>query len=196
MSFFGADPGIDHTSAMKIIDNIKQNAGNILSFKSYCGGLPAPDAKINPFGYKFSWSPKGVVLAGRNSGIWKDNGNIRRIQQGNLFKEENLEILNVEKDNLGSFEVYANRDSLKYINLYGLTDIKTMFRGTLRNSGWCRTWDKITELGYLEIEEIENISNMSYEQFLRKLTGLSGTDIEPGEIITGRVINHLRISNS
>lgn len=174
----GVDPGIDHMSAMKIIDNVKAKGGKVTSFKSYCGGLPAPDSNTNPFGYKFSWSPRGVVLAGRNPGLWKKDGKIIDIKQGTLFKEENLDVLNISKDDLGDLEVYANRDSLKYIDLYGLGDIKTMFRGTLRNSGWCRTWDKITDLGYLDIKERSDIKGLTYAGLLKLLGEVSGDKLK------------------
>ena len=173
----GVDPGIDHMSAMKIIDKVKSKGGKISSFKSYCGGLPAPEANNNPFGYKFSWSPRGVVLAGMNPGLWKNKGSIIDIKQGTLFKNENLDTLKVGKDNLGEFEVYPNRDSLKYIDLYGLEGINTMFRGTLRNPGWCRTWDKMTDLGYLDLDERSDIKGKTYAEFIKKLAQVSGDNL-------------------
>lgn len=174
----GVDPGIDHMSAMKIIDTVKSKGGKVSSFKSYCGGLPAPESNTNPFGYKFSWSPRGVVLAGMNSGVWRNKGKKIDIKQGTLFKEDNLDTLKVDKDNLGEFEVYPNRDSLQYIDLYGLDGIETMFRGTLRNPGWCRTWDKMTDLGYLDLEEKPDIKGKTYAEFVKSLAQVPGDDLK------------------
>lgn len=174
----GVDPGIDHMSAMQIIDNVRSKGGKITAFKSYCGGLPAPEANTNPYGYKFSWSPRGVVLAATNPGKWLREGTVVDIKEGTLFKSENLDQLEVTRDNLGTLEVYANRNSLPYMDLYGLEDVQTMFRGTLRNIGWCKTWDKITDLGYLDKEERDDIKGLTYAQLLAKLAGSDGQDLK------------------
>ncbi|MHA2363044.1 MAG: saccharopine dehydrogenase C-terminal domain-containing protein [Candidatus Hodarchaeales archaeon] len=174
----GVDPGIDHMSAMKIIDAAKAKGGKITRFKSYCGGLPAPEANTNPFGYKFSWSPRGVVLAAGNPGLWKKDGRDIEIKEGTLFKSEHLDILNVKNDNLGEFEVYSNRDSLKYIDLYSIPDVQTMFRGTLRNKGWCKTWDKISDLGYLNLNDRDDVKGLTFAQFIAKLADVPVNDIK------------------
>ena len=174
----GADPGIDHMSAMRIIDAVKRKGGKISKFKSYCGGLPAPEANTNPFGYKFSWSPRGVVLSGKDPALYLDNGQKISIPEGMLFKKSNLDKLTVEEDDLGEFEVYANRDSLKYIDLYGIPETKTMFRGTLRNVGWCDTWDKISALGFLELGDRSDLKGLTYKQALSKLINTEGKNIK------------------
>jgi saccharopine dehydrogenase (NADP+, L-glutamate forming) len=160
----GLDPGIDHMEAMRIIHEIEGKGGEILSFTSFCGGLPAPEANTNPFGYKFSWSPIGVLLAGKNSARYLKDGKEIFIPPEDLF--DNYTTINIEE--LGDFEAYPNRNSLPYIELYGIHSTKTMLRGTLRNIGWCSTLKKIVELGLLDEEE-KDWTGMTYRDFLRKL---------------------------
>lgn len=142
----GLDPGIDHMEAQRVIDEIKEKGGSIDEFISYCGGLPAPEANTNPWGYKFSWSPKGVVLASRNSARFKRGGEIVEIPGKELFA--NYEMIDI--DGLGTFEGYPNRDSVPYADIYGIGDTKTILRGTLRNIGWCDTWKGLHDTGILE----------------------------------------------
>ena len=158
----GLDPGIDHMSAMKIIHNA-QNQGRKIT--SYCGGLPAPEANTNPFGYKFSWSPRGVVLAAKNTGrYFKDKKEVF-IPGEKLF--EHYWTLNIE--GLGELEAYTNRDCLGYIKIYGLGDIDTIFRGTLRNLGWCDTWVSIGKLGLLDEKKRDDLGGLTFAGLLRKL---------------------------
>ncbi len=160
----GLDPGIDHMEAMRIIHEVEEKGGEILSFTSYCGGLPAPEANTNPFGYKFSWSPIGVLLAGKNSAQYLKDGQQIFIPSQDLF--DNYQMITIE--GLGEFEGYPNRNSLPYIELYGIESTKTMLRGTLRNKGWCSTIKKIADLGLLE-EEKKDWAGLTYKGFLRKL---------------------------
>jgi len=160
----GVDPGIDHMSAMQVIDSVKSRGGKIIIFRSYCGGLPAPEANDNPFGYKFSWSPRGVVLAGTNTARYLEDGKEVFIPEGHLFK--NFHTIKVK--GLGELEAYPNRDSIRYRELYGLDGLNTIYRGTLRNKSWCRTWQKITELGLLSRDEID-LSGKTYREFLADL---------------------------
>ena len=160
----GLDPGIDHMEAMRIIHEIKESGGEILGFISYCGGLPAPEANTNPFGYKFSWSPIGVLLAGKNSAQYLKDGQQIFIPSENLF--ENYSIINI--GGLGDFEGYPNRNSLPYIQLYGIQSTKTMLRGTLRNKGWCSTIKKVVDIGLLDEEE-KDWTGLTYKEFIRKL---------------------------
>ena len=132
----GLDPGIDHMSAMKIIDAVHDKGGKILSFESFCGGLPAPDANDNPLGYKFSWSPEGVVRASGNSARFLRDGEIIDVPGERLFKADFM----VDIPEFGTLEAYPNRDSIPYQNIYGIEEAHTVFRGTFRNSGWCATW--------------------------------------------------------
>ena len=166
----GVDPGIDHMSAMKVIDHIRNNGGELVSFSSYCGGLPAPDANDNPFGYKFSWSPRGVVLAGKNPARFLKDGEIVDIPGEELFANH----WPVEIEGFGTLEGYPNRDSLPYIDTYGIQGVKTMFRGTLRYPGWCETLKKISELGLLDETERDDLEGLSLAQVTAKLIGSSG----------------------
>jgi saccharopine dehydrogenase (NADP+, L-glutamate forming)/spermidine synthase len=142
----GLDPGIDHMEAMRMIDGVRRAGGRVLGFTSYCGGLPAPESNTNPFGYKFSWSPRGVLLAGKNAARYRRDGLDVHIPAEDLF--DHFERLTVP--GLGIFEGYPNRDSLPYADVYGIPETKTMFRGTLRYAGWCSTLKKIADLGYLD----------------------------------------------
>jgi saccharopine dehydrogenase (NADP+, L-glutamate forming)/spermidine synthase len=164
----GVDPGIDHMSAQKIIDEVHDIGGEILSFKSYCGGLPAPEANTNPWGYKLSWSPRGVILAGRNDAKFKDNDNIVAINGESLFDHHTpYSIDGIE----GTYEAYPNRDSTPYIDVYNIPEAKTMFRGTIRNAGWSAALKKIADTGYLSIEEEEFPKGFTYAQLMNKLLG-------------------------
>ena len=145
----GVDPGIDHMSAMKIIHAVQGQGGRIAGFRSYCGGLPAPEANTNPWGYKFSWAPRGVLAAGKNTGRYLKKGQEVNVPGPDLFTD--VHPLHVA--GLGDFEAYPNRDSLGYIELYGLSGIETMYRGTLRYQGWCETWKKMVDLGLLDETE-------------------------------------------
>ncbi|MCW8810873.1 MAG: saccharopine dehydrogenase NADP-binding domain-containing protein [Ignavibacteriaceae bacterium] len=158
----GVDPGIDHMSAMKIIDEVYENGGKVVHFYSYCGGLPAPEDNDNPFGYKFSWSPKGVVLASRNSAQFLENGKIVAIEGKNLFLNYRIE----EIKGLGKFEVYPNRNSLPYKDLYNLKDAQTVMRGTYRNLGWCDTLKKMVDLGLINEEKQNNLKGITYRKMI------------------------------
>lgn len=170
----GLDPGIDHMEAMRIIHEVKKKGGEVVSFTSYCGGLPAPEANTNPFGYKFSWSPIGVLLAGKNSAQYYKDGQQVFIPSENLFDDYKI----VPIEGLGDFEGYPNRNSLPYIDLYDIGSTRTMLRGTLRNLGWCQTLKKIVELGLLD-EEVKDWTGMTYAGFLRSLLDIQAdTDLK------------------
>jgi saccharopine dehydrogenase (NADP+, L-glutamate forming) len=164
----GVDPGIDHMSAMKIIDEVYENGGKVIHFYSYCGGLPAPEDNDNPFGYKFSWSPRGVVLASRNSAKFLENGTIVDIEGKNLFLNYRLE----EIKGLGKFEVYPNRNSLPYKDLYNLKDAQTVMRGTYRNLGWCDTLKKMVDLGLINEEKQNGLKGITYRKMMADLVGV------------------------
>lgn len=160
----GLDPGIDHMEAMRLIHRIKDEGEKVLGFVSWCGGLPAPEANTNPFGYKFSWSPKGVLLAGKNSARYLEDGKVVFIPSENLF--ESCRTISVP--GCGDFEGYPNRDSVPYAEAYGIPEAKTMLRGTLRYSGWCATMKKIGDLGLLDQTE-RNLAGMTYAGLVRDL---------------------------
>ncbi len=164
----GLDPGIDHMSAMRIIHDVHDRDGNIVSFESCCGGLPAPEANDNPFGYKFSWSPRGVVMAGRNPGKYLRDGKIVEVAGEDLFDHHWTKTV----EDLGELEVYPNRNSVPYINTYSIPETKTMFRGTFRNIGWCRTLKKIVELGLLN-DEVQTVTGKTYADLTTDLINKS-----------------------
>lgn len=165
----GVDPGIDHMSAMKIIDEIEKEGGKVLHFYSYCGGLPAPQNNDNPFGYKFSWSPRGVVLASRNPARFLENGKIVEIEGKNLFRNYIVE----EVEGLGKFEVYPNRDSVPYKDLYGLKDALTVKRGTYRNLGWCDTFYVLNQLGFIDETPTDFVKGNTYKNITAKVLNVS-----------------------
>jgi len=166
----GLDPGIDHMSAMRVIDKVTRKGGKVTSFRSYCGGLPAPDSNDNPMGYKFSWSPRGVLMAGRNNSRYMESGKIIEIPGPELFKHHWY--LNVP--NYWAFEAYPNRDSMPYIELYGLKHARTMFRGTLRNPGWCQFWYKMARLGWLDDRPREDLKGKTWSQVFRPMVPGNG----------------------
>jgi len=172
----GVDPGIDHMSAMKVIDHIKEQGGRLTSFKSSTGGLVAPRYDNNPWNYKFTWNPRNVVLAGQGTAQYILNGQYKYIPYHKLFTSvERANVLNY-----GEFEVYPNRDSLKYRETYGLADIPTMFRGTMRRPGYSRAWNVFVQLGVTDDTYIlENSENMTYRDFINAYLGYEeGVSVE------------------
>lgn len=159
----GLDPGIDHASAMKVIDEIKHQGGQIQTFKSFCGGLVAPESNDNPWGYKFSWNPRNVILAGQGTAQYLENGVLKFIPYNRLFTQTNT----IEVDGYGKFDAYANRDSIGYIDSYGLTNIKTMLRGTLRQQEYCKAWNVFVKLGLTDDSmKIHNADKLTYTSLI------------------------------
>lgn len=167
----GLDPGIDHMSAMRIIDHVHGLGGKIEEFYSICGALPAPEAATNPFRYKFSWSPKGVVMAGNNDGKYLRHGNLVEIPTENLFKNP----FKVSFPEVGPLEIYPNRDSLPYIELYGVPETKTMMRGTFRHPGWCESIDAMKALKLITSDEYD-FSGKTYAEMLAMLIGADNSN--------------------
>ncbi len=170
----GVDPGIDHMSAMRIIDKIKSAGHQLLCFESFTGGLIAPCSDNNPWNYKFTWNPRNVVVAGQGGPArFIQEGKLKYIPYNRLFRRtERISI-----PGLGKFEGYANRDSLKYIEKYNLQDVPTVFRGTLRRSGFCRAWDVFVQLGATDDSYfMENVSNMTYKEFINSFLYFSKED--------------------
>lgn len=159
----GLDPGIDHMSAMKIIHSAKTNDEKILSFKSFCGGLLAPESEDNPWKYKFTWNPRNVVLAGQGTSQYIEKGDLKYVPYHQLFKR--LETISFP--GLGDFDGYPNRDSLSYRQVYGLENIPTMLRGTLRRAGFCKAWDVFIQLGMTDDSfQMEMPEKTTLRQFL------------------------------
>ena len=160
----GVDPGIDHMSAMQIIDKIKSEGGKMILFESFTGGLIAPESDNNLWNYKFTWNPRNVVLAGQGGAAkFIQEGKFKYIPYNRLFRR--TEFLDV--DGYGRFEAYANRDSLKYQNIYGLNDVHTMYRGTIRKVGFGKAWQIFVRLGMTDDSYyITGSENMSYRDFI------------------------------
>jgi len=159
----GLDPGIDHASAMKIIHALRQKKARITSFKSYCGGLVAPESNDNPWGYKFSWNPRNVILAGQGTAQFLENGSLTCLPYSRLFKESET----VNMGEYGDFDAYANRDSISYIDVYELKEIQTMIRGTLRQKGYCKAWHVFVKLGLTDDSTIIKGANQyTYSQLI------------------------------
>jgi saccharopine dehydrogenase-like NADP-dependent oxidoreductase len=164
MNEIGLDPGIDHASAMKIIDQVHAEGGELTSFKSYCGGLVAPEYNDNPWGYKFTWNPRNVVLAGQGTAQFIDNGSYKYIPYNRLFTQTET----IEIEGYGKFEGYANRDSLSYRKLYHIDAIPTMLRGTLRMPGFCKAWNVFVKLGLTDdTYKIEASDKLTYGELLK-----------------------------
>ncbi|MWB94278.1 saccharopine dehydrogenase [Flavobacterium sp. GA093] len=174
MNEIGLDPGIDHMSAMKVIDEIRAKGGNMLLFESFCGGLVAPESDTNLWNYKFTWAPRNVVLAGQGGAAkFIQEGTYKYIPYGALFRR--TEFLEVE--GYGKFEAYSNRDSLKYRSIYGLDDILTLYRGTIRRVGFSKAWNMFVQLGMTDDSYImEGSENMSYRQFINSFLPYHPTD--------------------
>ena len=163
MMELGLDPGIDHMSAMNIINRIQKDGGVLSSFYSFTGGLVAPEYDNNPWNYKFTWNPRNVVLAGNGVSQFIHNGRYKYIPYHRLFDRT----LARKILNYGDFEVYSNRDSLKYREIYGLKDIPSMYRGTIRRPGFAKAWNVFVHLGLTEDTYVlEDSENMTYRQFI------------------------------
>jgi len=159
----GLDPGIDHASAMKVIDEVQSKGGEIVSFKSYCGGLVAPESNDNPWGYKFSWNPRNVVVAGQATAQYLENGEIKYIPYNRIFTQTDA----IEVEAI-KYDAYANRDSLSYIHPYKLDTAKTILRGTLRQTGYCKAWNVFVKLGLTDDTFIiKDTNTKTYTQLLQ-----------------------------
>ncbi len=174
MNEIGLDPGIDHMSAMKVIDEIRSKGGKMLLFESFCGGLVAPESDNNLWNYKFTWAPRNVVLAGQGGAAkFVQEGTYKYIPYSALFRR--TEFLEVE--GYGKFEAYSNRDSLKYRSVYGLDDVLTLYRGTIRRVGFSKAWNMFVQLGMTDDSYvIEDSENMSYRQFMNSFLPYHPTD--------------------
>jgi saccharopine dehydrogenase-like NADP-dependent oxidoreductase len=167
----GLDPGIDHMGAMRIIDHVHSKGGKIEEFYSICGALPAPEAADNPFKYKFSWSPKGVVMAGNNDGNYLRHGKHVYVPTEDLFKNP----LSVNFPEVGKLEIYPNRDSMPYINLYGIPETKTMMRGTFRHPGWCESLDAMKAMKLITSDK-HDFTDKTYADFVAMMIGAESSE--------------------
>ena len=174
MNEIGVDPGIDHMSAMQVIDRIRDDGGEVILFESFCGGLVAPESDDNLWNYKFTWNPRNVVVAGQGGAAkFLQEGAYKYIPYHRLFRR--TEFLDIE--DYGHFEAYANRDSLKYQSAYGLDHVKTLYRGTMRRVGFSRAWNIFVMLGMTDDSyTIDDSENMSYRDFVNAFLPYSPTD--------------------
>ena len=183
----GLDPGIDHMSAMSIIQNIRDKGGYISSFVSYGSGVPAPEVKSNPLNYCITWNPRNVVMAGDVGALYMEQEQIKLLPYEQLFHRT----WSVDVEGVGTFEAYPNRDSLVYKELFKLGRVKTMVRGTLRYPGWSETWAQIVKLGipneYLKIPDLDK---KTYKQFIEMFLPINAN----GNQVKQRIANFLKIS--
>lgn len=183
MNECGVDPGIDHMSAMQMIHRIRESGEELIAFESSTGGLVAPGYEDNPWKYKFTWNPRNVVLAGHDGARFLHNGKFKYIPYHKVFSR----IETIDVPGLGQFEVYGNRDSLTYRDTYGLHNLETMFRGTIRRPGFCKAWDIFVQLGATDDSYImENTAKMSYRDFINSFMAYR-TDIP----VEQKLINYL-----
>ncbi len=185
----GLDPGIDHLSAMQMIHHIQKDGGEITSFKSYCGGLVAPEYDDNPWNYKFTWNPRNVILAGQATATYLENKQVKFIPPNRIFNQT----VDVMVPELGKFESYANRDSLGYISPYGIDSAHTVLRGTLRRKNYCQNWNYLVNLGLTDdTYKIANSENMTYRDLMAAF--LSGANQQNLEIQLSRFMNKAQTS--
>ena len=170
----GVDPGIDHMTAMKVIDRVQADGGEITTFQSYCGGLPAPEANDNPYGYKFSWSPRGVLLAGLNTARYRRDGKVVDVPGQELFDHVWPVSVAID-DEVTALEGYPNRDSMPYTEVYGIDPRDVMFRGTLRFPGWCTAMKQVARLGWLRTDGIDGLDGKTYADLTALLAGVDTT---------------------
>lgn len=171
----GLDPGIDHMSAMKELEHIQKSGGKLISFKSFTGGLVAPESDNNPWNYKITWNPRNVVLAGQGVSKYLENGKLKELDYKELFTQ--LEKVSVK--GFGDFEGYANRDSLKYLDTYQLKDLDTFLRGTLRRPGFAGAWNVLVQIGFTDSSQIiQDSENLSYRQITEFLLHTGSADLE------------------
>lgn len=170
MNELGLDPGIDHMSAMQRIHKIQASGGIITAFHSYTGGLVAPESDDNPWHYKFSWNPRNVVLAGQGTAQFLEEGKLKYIPYRRLFRQYRL----IDIPEMGQWEVYANRDSLMYKDAYGLQNIKTLFRGTIRHIGFCDAWNALVRIGLTDATfPIVDSEKLTYHDLMEAFLGIS-----------------------
>ncbi len=174
MNEIGLDPGIDHMSAMRVIDQIKQQGGKMRLFESFTGGLVAPESDNNLWHYKFTWNPRNVVLAGQGGAAkFLHAGQYKYIPYQKLFRR--TEFLDI--DGYGRFEAYPNRDSLKYQSVYGLNDVSTLYRGTIRRVGYSRAWNVFVQLGMTDDSYVmEDSENMTKRDFVNAFLPFTPSD--------------------
>jgi saccharopine dehydrogenase-like NADP-dependent oxidoreductase len=184
----GLDPGIDHMSAMQVIDQLRAKGASIITYKSYCGGLVSSESDDNPWGYKFTWNPRNVVVAGQSTVKYMEDGQYKYIPPHQIFARAER----VHVDDYGLLEAYGNRDSLSYKDIYGLQKASTIIRGTLRKTGFCKTWQVLVKLGLTDDSyTLENSENMTYLDFI---TTFLSNRFDSGITVEQRVAEYMGIA--
>lgn len=182
MGEMGLDPGIDHMSGKQKIDQIKAKGGRLKSFRSYTGGLVAPESDDNPWHYKFSWNPRNVVLAGQGTAQYLEDGKLRYVPYNRIFAQTRT----IDVPNMGEYEVYVNRDSLLYRELYDLGPIPNLLRGTIRHKGFCKAWDALVKIGLTDGSfPILDSEDITYHELLDAYVANSA----PGSSVKEKVAN-------
>jgi saccharopine dehydrogenase-like NADP-dependent oxidoreductase len=184
----GVDPGIDHMTAMQVIDRVQGEGGKITAFQSYCGGLPAPEANDNPYGYKFSWSPRGVLLAGLNNAQYRRDSKVVEVPGQELFDHVWPVTVAIEGAET-ALEGYPNRDSMPYTETYGIDPRDVMFRGTLRFPGWCAAMKQVARVGWLRTDGIDGLEGKTFADLSAQLIGADDT-----ADLANKVASHLGIA--
>ncbi|WP_205502789.1 saccharopine dehydrogenase family protein [Rufibacter psychrotolerans] len=180
----GLDPGLDHMSAMRIIHHIQRQGGTVTSFKSFTGGLMAPESDNNPWHYKFTWNPRNVILAGQGTARYMEDGTYKYIPYPQLFRRTQT----FQVDGFGFFDGYANRDSLSYREPYGLQGIDTMLRGTLRRPGYCQAWQVLVALGLTDDSyPLENPAHLTYRALVESFLPASSAALPLKERVAAYV---------
>jgi saccharopine dehydrogenase-like NADP-dependent oxidoreductase len=188
MNELGLDPGIDHMSAKQKIDEIQEKGGVLSAFRSFTGGLVAPESDNNPWHYKISWNPGNVVKAGQGTAQYLENGKLKYIPYHRLFKQSRR----VKIPSIGEFEAYANRDSLLYREIYGLNNIPNILRGTLRYPGFCEAWHALVKIGLTDDSyPITDSSNITYHELLEAYVHSS---YHPGTSVKDKIAGLLEVS--
>jgi saccharopine dehydrogenase-like NADP-dependent oxidoreductase len=187
MGEMGLDPGVDHMSAMEKINEIKEKGGELTAFRSFTGGLIAPECNDNPWNYKFTWNPRNVVLAGKGTAQYLENSKLKYIPYNRLFKDiQPVEIDGVE----GDYEGYANRDSLLYCEKYGLEGIPSILRGTIRNAGYCEAWNALIRIGLTDSSyPILDSDKLTYHGLMEAYVG----NEHKGNTVKERIASLLKI---
>ncbi len=173
----GLDPGIDHMSAMQIIDEIKVKGGKITSFKSHCGGLVTPESIDNPWFYKLTWNPRNIVLAGKSGAHYLENGEEKKVLYEELFNDENK----IQLPNGEEYGFYANRDSLSYRSIYKLENVKTFVRTTLRFPAFIKGWKQIVALKLTDEEKKYETDNLNLADFFKQHFAKNSIQVESDE---------------
>lgn len=183
MCEMGLDPGIDHMSASLIFDNIRRVSAEIISFKSFCGGLIAPESDNNPWHYKFSWNPKNIINAGKDGAHYLESGQEVHVNYEQLFAQNK----SIHCDGVGELAYYANRDSLSYIDLYKLDQSKDFLRATLRHPDFCKGWNALIKMGITDTSSAHDTDKMSYHNLVSKLCAYNDSNLSLEDFVWNKL---------